>query len=390
MWTALFLAFAGVARADPLEVGVQDDRMLYNPTARPIFLSDARYLGATRVRMIVTPGDEDIADQAVEAVRAAGMIPEFNLTPGPEDPPFTTEAFKGWVSALASRFAGRVQRWSFINEPNCCGFLIPVGQDCVSNYERIGVIRKKRTRARLPFIVTRRAKVRRGGRWRWIRRYVFVRRHVHGRWQRVRLVRYRWMAAVVIQKDGRTTLVRACTPNDLAREYRGLYEVGYTAVKAVDPGAQVLVGEVAGRNAANDFMRRVASEGDGPVVADGIATHPYNDTVYDGRDLVNDASVVRTPAGGPAPTYFTENGVFARPTTGWTVERITDDETRARKLVSMWDLACHTPGVLRQSQYMFAPMHGLWDTSILDEDWKPDAAFFALRDWLASHPECRR
>jgi hypothetical protein len=290
---------------------------------------------------------------------------------------------------MAREFSGRVERWSFINEPNCCGFLIPVNQHCASNYQTIGVIRKRLTRARFRYFVRRRVRVRHAGRWRGVARFVYVRRRVHGRWRRVRLVRYRWLAAVPIEANGRITLVRACTLNDLAHEYRDLYEAGYAAVKAVDPGAQVLVGEVAGRDKAREFLQLVAAAGDGPVVADGIATHPYNDTTYDARDVIDDASVVRTPAGGPAPTYFTENGVFARPTTGWTVNRITDDQTRALRLVTMWDLACHTPGVRRQSQYMFAPMHGLWDTSILDEDWQPDAAFRALQDWLASHPECR-
>jgi len=66
------------------------------------------------------------------------------------------------------------------------------------------------------------------------------------------------------------------------KQYRRLYQAGYRGVKQTDPHAQVLLGELTsgrtgapGRTQALGFLRRVLAAGDKPLLADGLALHPY-------------------------------------------------------------------------------------------------------------------
>ncbi len=64
--------------------------------------------------------------------------------------------------------------------------------------------------------------------------------------------------------------------------YRRLYQAGYKGIKHADPHAQVLLGELTagregapGRTQALGFLRRVLAAGNKPLLADGLALHPY-------------------------------------------------------------------------------------------------------------------
>jgi len=66
------------------------------------------------------------------------------------------------------------------------------------------------------------------------------------------------------------------------KQYRRLYQAGYKGVKGADPHAQVLLGELTsgregapGRTQALGFLRRVLAAGNKPLLADGLALHPY-------------------------------------------------------------------------------------------------------------------
>jgi hypothetical protein len=113
--------------------------------------------------------------------------------------------------------------------------------------------------------------------------------------------------------------------------YARLVRAAYRAVKASDPRAQVLIGELAPSAHPLDFLAALATRPRHPVVADGWAQHPYQfvdvppwqETYYPGsisrlpamKDTLAQlarAGLVRTRSGAALPIYLTEFG-YPRP-----------------------------------------------------------------------------
>ena len=129
-----------------------------------------------------------------------------------------------------------------------------------------------------------------------------------------------------------------------AHIYRALVDAAYPAIKAADPGADVLIGETAPDASARvvaplAFLREVACAGPDyararpcpPLVADGYAHHPYQfrdapdqptgtsadelgmsglfrlDSALGG---LRDAGLLATPRGEALPAYLTEFGYY--------------------------------------------------------------------------------
>jgi hypothetical protein len=111
------------------------------------------------------------------------------------------------------------------------------------------------------------------------------------------------------------------------KAYRNVYRGGYAGVKAADPTAQVLMGELVGATNARDFLKGVL--GGKPLKTAGLAYHPYDKSVTDAPaanrnawDIENlpdlQATLARykrqgklqTAQGQSAPLYLTEMGYF--------------------------------------------------------------------------------
>ena len=198
--------------------------------------------------------------------------------------------------------------------------------------------------------------------------------------------------------------------------YTQLYKVGYQAVKRINPGAEVLFGELAPyasrRGSAMpplEFLRKVfrtnrSYRGSSKyrLVADGFAHHPYDFSHkptyrYPGGDNVTLATLsrltnalnrlakygmLRTPAGQRLDVYLTEygfmqSGRYAIP-----------DARRAAYLKQGFDMARKHPRVKQMLQFLLvqpAKRYRFFDTALLKSGGKETRAFRTLRSWSARY-----
>jgi hypothetical protein len=189
--------------------------------------------------------------------------------------------------------------------------------------------------------------------------------------------------------------------------YRGLYSAGYKSVKAVDPKAKVLIGELApvggGRAIAPlKFLRDVtcskvdykAAKRCAPLKADGFAIHPYQFTsaphVLAGKaddvpigglsrltsalDKLARRKALRTPSGAKMNLYLTEFGYL---TEG---ERAQKPKVRASWLASAFALAQRNPRVKQLLHYQLVdpPEDEVWHSALLHSDGSPQSTYAGL------------
>jgi hypothetical protein len=225
------------------------------------------------------------------------------------------------------------------------------------------------------------------------------------------------------------------------KQYRRLYQSGYKGVKGADPHAQVLLGELTagregapGRTQALGFLRRVLAAGNKPLLADGLALHPYqwsnpnkqmHDANYGGisnlpmvqKELLREfhRGKLATPQGKTkVPLYLTEMGYkgaqFDTPTRAKYLEqayRLAQKAGAKQFLQYQWlpttsttmqaQNAVQVQGNATQTQDMYGRMHqqagpfslvqpppkavvtqgGPWDTSVADASGRLDPRFAA-------------
>jgi hypothetical protein len=181
--------------------------------------------------------------------------------------------------------------------------------------------------------------------------------------------------------------------------YRKLYRAGYAAVKAVDPSAQVLIGELApiggGRAIAPlQFLRALTPRGSAPLKADGFALHPYQftsapaiaagkpDDVTIGTlgrltyalDALYRRGALTTSKGGKLNLYLTEFGYLTVGSRRQTPARI------AAWMVQAIQLAQRNRRVkeLLQYQLIDPPADALWHSALLNRHGTPQPAYKAL------------
>src|SRR5919197_1144979 len=195
------------------------------------------------------------------------------------------------------------------------------------------------------------------------------------------------------------------------RIYRELYARAYAAVKAADPGAEVLIGETApyaepGRATAPlAFLRALTCRTRAyapaarcaPLRADGYAHHPYefpdppratnagaDDVSLGGLDRLSGAlerlgraGALTSREGKPLAIYLTEFGYFARGS------QALPARTRARSLEAAFEIAARNRSVREMLQYMLIePPKGIrFDTSLIGMDGKPTLPYLRLAGW---------
>jgi hypothetical protein len=218
----------------------------------------------------------------------------------------------------------------------------------------------------------------------------------------------------------------ACRKNDwrrgcdaaLGRSYRALYTAGYRSVKAVDPQAQVLFGELAPQasgtpkertayaSAPLAILREItcskrnwkAAKRCPRLLADGFAQHPYAFATPPGKavgraddvtlatlgrltralDRLRARGALRTPSGAPMELYLSEHGYRQ------SGDRSLPEATRAAYLTQSFDLALAHPRVRQLLQYLLVaapPRQNLFPTQIINHDGTPTESFSALTEW---------
>jgi hypothetical protein len=181
--------------------------------------------------------------------------------------------------------------------------------------------------------------------------------------------------------------------------YRKLYRAGYAAVKAVDPAAQVLIGELApvggGRAIAPlKFLRALAPRGSAPLKADGFALHPYQltsaPTVAAGKpddvtigtlgrltsalDELHRRRALTTPRGKKLDLYLTEFGYLTAGSRKQKPARI------ASWMVAAIKIAQRNRRVRQLLQYQLIdpPAEELWHSALLNRRGLPQPAYKAM------------
>lgn len=195
-----------------------------------------------------------------------------------------------------------------------------------------------------------------------------------------------------------------------AQRYSELAVAGYAAIKAVDPSAQVLIGEVSSSHEAFDFIELMAPPGR-HLVADGFAFHPYQFTTA--PDAGSGEGISRlghlkallaklarekrltTPSGAPLPLYLTEFGYQKREGRTFTITQNghkvappteVSEETRAKWLPIAYQKALDVGAKqMLYFQLMPTPPAYNWDTSLCDASYAPLPSFLALKAWAAAH-----
>ena len=185
---------------------------------------------------------------------------------------------------------------------------------------------------------------------------------------------------------------------EAAKLYRGLYTAGYAAVKAADPEAEVLIGELAptggGKAIAPLKFLRDMFKGAKPMKADGFAIHPYQltsapnkvagkpDDVTIGTlprlttalDALYKARKLSTPSGRKLDLYLTEFGYLTAGSRKQPQSRI------ASWLVAAIEVARKNKRVKQLLQYQLVdpPKSALWHSALLTRKGAPQPAYKAL------------
>ena len=203
-------------------------------------------------------------------------------------------------------------------------------------------------------------------------------------------------------------LVNWLTPvREMPELYRRLYEAGYAAIRAVQPDAQILIGETAPYVRRGDgmaplrFLRELVAGG--PLRADGYAHHSYDfeappERAYPGEanvtlgsidrllrllDTLGAAGSLTTPEREPLDVWITEFGYLQRTERALRPIRRADYTRRAFELA-----ASKYPRVRQLLQYLLvSPPEGFpggrFDTALLMRDGRSTEAYDALADWSA-------
>ena len=356
---ALALALAGAAPARAMEVAMQDDgTIVHGYNDRALALKQFKRMGGTTVRINVehrrnSRYDDDTSikavkpsirlyDEAVDAIRAAGLKPQITLVwRGNIKPRDTGE----WMGTMAGHYLGRVRRYSVLNEPD---LNLRVHGACNRSGER-----------------------------RFRRRF----RH------RVFVYDGSWRAYDPTLPHGFNMHI-ACLRRARGIEYRRIVARAVDAIKEEVPDAQILAGETSAQVGLQWFVRAAR-----PRLMDvsGWAHHPFQlRTLTPGVPAHNwgigNLSRVKHLVG--LPLYLTEFG-YPHPRSSMD-RRVFGRRLRrreiARALPRAWRVARRANvRQMLQYQWFVKPRwrHEYWETALLDKDnGKLTPAYRALRSLI--------
>ena len=189
--------------------------------------------------------------------------------------------------------------------------------------------------------------------------------------------------------------------------YRALYTQAYSAIKSLQPNAQVLIGETAPyasrRGVAMpplEFIRKFANRG--RLVADGFAHHPYDFNhaptyKFPGKDNVTlsgldklaklldklaSANRLEDANGNALDIWLTEFGYLR------SGKQKQKESNRAKYLRQGYDMALKHPRVRQMLHFLLAQpakRYRFFDTSLVSQSGGRTPAFKALAQWAAEN-----
>jgi hypothetical protein len=303
-----------------------------------------------------THADMPAYDLAVDTIQAHGLRVQLTLLWYGQDNP---DALRSWMQSVAVHFAGRVQIFSILNEPDQT---MPAGDNCdprtIRQMIRQGTLNIRRVRAyKYKHLKRRQMKHFRGWRFRRIRRFTstgrpkFVyRRSRKGHYRRRRVWKKVAVAGVMTRALDSISVTGGCERIRQGQQYAQVVREVAPAIRAVVPaGTLVYAGETSPNSGCLLFIG-AATKGGLPV--DGWVHHPY-----DGNEcgIYNEAAVVAVLNG--IPLGYSEFGYQLR----W--------PDRINALHRAWQQAV-ADGVFMMNQYgLYTPLNkppggGGWDTSL--------------------------
>lgn len=202
--------------------------------------------------------------------------------------------------------------------------------------------------------------------------------------------------------------------------YRNLYMAGYNGIKAVDPGAEVVMGETAPHFqpgismpplqfiremvCVNKKLKRTRTADQqctgGPLKLDAYSTHPYDFTHKPTKRLENPdelsmANIGRLPkllnklrkkgliepSTKKFPIYLTEFGYFVAGRRG------VPERKRAGWITQAWQMAQEAKRIKQMIHYTWvsppaSSPSSYFDMGLLGNNGTPRASYFALRNWI--------
>jgi hypothetical protein len=202
--------------------------------------------------------------------------------------------------------------------------------------------------------------------------------------------------------------------------YRNLYLTGYNAIKSVDPGAEVVMGETAPyalKNTStpplqfiremvcvNKKLKRIRGADEkctgGPLKLDAYATHPYDLKDKPTRRRSNPDELTMgnigrlpkllkqlrkkgliEPSTKRFPIYLTEFGYIVGGSRG------VPETRRAQWIVQAWQKALDTPRVKQMLHYVFvsppaSSPSAFFDMGLIAQNGTPRTSYFALKNWI--------
>lgn len=377
--------FASPALAGPkMEIAVQDDAYFVSRPRgdglRALAFQRAAELGATHIRVnawwkrnLDGRIDEDFSalDSFVNEAKERGFVVQMTVGAIAADwgsPDFTKVApagvtpklpeFLDFLAKVVGHFKGRVPRFAIYNEPNHPGFLLAGPAPAVEKYRQL------RRKAEAEPDEAKKKKISREAS-KIFHRQIFK--------ENVKWVRQLWHQGVAV-------------------------------VRAADPSAEVLVGELSSFHTLS-FLDKILGHSK-KLVADGIAIHPYQ---YRTRPestrglptssggIANAKKVQRTLAhlakagrfvnrkGKAVPLFFTEFGYHKLE--GRTIsqpDRQIPESRRAAWTPRAFEMAKKARARQMLYYHLFATWSGhAWDTSIMSSEGVTNASFHALKDWVA-------
>jgi hypothetical protein len=353
--TIALLALAPAVASADMEIAMQDDLTVVDQFSdRDLLFDQFLAMGGTHVRIMydherggnsdtslnATRKPLEVYDNAVDAVIARGLTPQFTLFwRGGTSP----KAWGKWAQTVAKHFAGRVDRYSIGNEPDL--------------YE---VEARKCTKGVQKALAKQFPKEIKGKR------------------------------AKVLTQGGTVPLIDACNRYQRGVTYNKIFGPAAKGVRKGNRGAEVLAGETSPNRSLDWFFK---SAKPASLDADGWAHHPFQFKTLTPAKAANNWGIgnygllkkqVRMPI------YLTEFG-YPRPASDFDRQtfgrRLTPTEV-GKALPAAWRLA-RKKGAKQMLQYQWFAKPSFrtesWDTAILnDDDGTTTPAYDALKKLINS------
>ena len=417
--TLFALLVAVLVAATPAEarliIGFQSDPVVIEGDRETAY-DRMQSVGGQWVRIMLRhdrwPVDAERYRAAIESARARGLRVMATLMSWKEDRRGTPASWAAFTREVVARYGGAVDAWGTANEPNHGYFNFATDTTCrisrtpataaygsrvengfriLTTYRRVKpgkgthrkVVRYLRSKKGTFNRVVRRGRA----------RYVKVRR---GRYKQMvrflpargRRARYRQTITKIPLTRENTVWVsteaarRVCEQQTWATAYRAVHAASAEVIRALDPTATVVVGDLSPNSLNTIFMEAMVQAAPGAIDADVHGIHPYfrpgADPVPGAFSMPNLEQIVGQARAWQRAGHLTGNRT-------WITELgfVPDDPPAALADAAARAESLGIELLIQYELYGGSPHDERWDTGLLEPDGTPRPSWHALREWLA-------